>query len=56
MQATINLMNTKLAPAKNARRGVPVPLTPRRSFRAPAIHIAGGGDSDVENPTGSLHR
>ena len=46
MRSTIDLMNIKPAPAENPRRGVPAPLTLMSSFRVPAIHIAGGGDSD----------
>ena len=53
MRSTINLMNIKPAPAENFRRGVPAPVTLMNSFRVPAIQIAGGGNSDVGNPTGS---
>ena len=54
MRSTIDLMNIKPAPAENPRRGVPAPLTLMSSFRVPAIHIAGGANSDVENPNGPL--
>ena len=51
MRLTINLMNIKPG---NSRRGVPAPVTLKSSFRVAAIHIAGGGNSDVGNPTGTL--
>ena len=49
MQSTINLSEIKPAPAENPGRGFRLPS----SFRVPAIHIAGGGNSDVENPNGT---
>ena len=54
MQSTINLTEIKPVTAVNPRLGVPAPVTMMRSFRVPGIHIAGGGDSDVENPNGPL--
>ena len=54
MQSTINLTEIKPVQAGNPRRGVPAPVTLMRSFQVPAIHIAGGGNSDVENPNGTL--
>ena len=53
MRSTINLMNIKPVPTGDSGQGVPLPVTPSRSFRIPAIHIAGGGNSGRQNPTGS---
>ena len=55
MQSTINLMNINPVPAKNARRVVPVNVPLVRLFGISKINPAGGGDSDVENPAGSLN-
>ena len=54
MRSTINLMNIKPLEAGNSRCGVPAPVTLMSSFRVPAIHIAGGGNSDTQNPDGTL--
>ena len=54
MRPNINLMIIEPVHSGNCRRGVPAPVTLRRSFRAPAIHIAGGGDCDIQNPNGTL--
>ena len=50
MRSTIDLMNINPVPAENSR---PAPVTLMRSFRVPAIQIAGGGNSDGEIPNGS---
>ena len=54
MWSTFNLMNFKPVQAENSRRGVPAPVALMSSFRVPAMYIAGGGNSDLENPTGTL--
>ena len=53
MQSTILLTEIKPVLAVNPRRGVPAPVTLMISIWVPAIHIAGGGNSDVENPNGT---
>ena len=54
MRSNTNLMIIEPVHSGNSRRGVPVPVTLGRSFRVPAIHIAGGGDCDIQNPNGAL--